>query len=83
MGGAETCAMCCAVYSVIGIVLLFFFGGMFQRGSTTFRLMAVKHQWDTDAKAQACYAAAIIYGVTLFISIVVKVFSSAKEPAAA
>lgn len=70
----ELCASCCAVYSVLGIVLLLFFGTMFQRGAMTFQVIAAKNEWEMDQKAKACFTAAILYGVTLFISVVSKIY---------
>ena len=74
MGNKELCANCCAVYSVLGVVLLLFFGAMFQRGAMTFQVTAAKHGWDMQEKATACYTAAILYGVTLFISVMAKMY---------
>ena len=70
----ELCASCCAVYSVLGIVLLLFFGAMFQNRAMTFAVISAKMGWDMDAKASACFSAAIAYFVTLFISVVSKIY---------
>lgn len=70
----EQCAICCAVYSIIGIVLLLFFGAMFQRGAVSMAVTASKHGWDAQAKADACYRGAVVYGVTLFISVMSKIY---------
>ena len=70
----ELCASCCAVYSVLGIVLLLFFGAMFQNKAMTFAVISAKLGWETDDKANACFTAAIMYGVTLFISVISKVY---------
>jgi hypothetical protein len=70
----ELCASCCAVYSVLGIVLLLFFGALFQNKAMTFAVISAKHEWHTDQKATACYMAAIFYGVTLLISVLSKVY---------
>ncbi len=70
----ELCASCCAVYSVLGIVLLLFFGAMFQNGAMTFAVISAKMGWSMEAKASACFTAAIIYGVTLLISVLAKIY---------
>ena len=70
----EECAVCCAVYSVIGVVLMLFFGAMFNFGASTMLLIAAKRQWDPVDKANACFRAAIWYGVTLFISVLAKIY---------
>ena len=70
----EKCAVCCAVYSIIGIILLLFFGAMFQRGAVSMAVLSAKHGWDTQEKANACYRGAAVYGVTLFISVIAKIY---------
>jgi hypothetical protein len=70
----ENCAVCCAVYSVIGIVLLLFFGAMFQREAISMAVISAKHGWDPKEKAQACFRGALVYGITLFISVVAKIY---------
>lgn len=70
----ELCASCCAVYSVLGIVLLLFFGTMFDKKAMTFAIISAKMDWDPHAKASACYTAAIMYGVTLLISVFAKIY---------
>jgi hypothetical protein len=72
--GKEGCATCCAVYSMFGIVLLLFFGAMFHRRALTFEIMSAKMEWDMDAKANSCFMAAILYGCTLFISVMTKIY---------
>lgn len=74
--GKEGCATCCAIYSLMGIILLLLFGGMFQQGAVTFRLIAVKQEWDPQQKARACFTGAIMYGVTLVISVISKIYLS-------
>lgn len=78
--GGENCATCCAVYSVLGIVLLLLFGSMFQNGAITFAILSVKHEWEAEQKANACYSAAMMYGATLVISIVAKIVLSRTAP---
>jgi hypothetical protein len=70
----ENCAVCCAVYSIIGIVLLIFFGFMFQRGAVSMVVISAKHGWDPQEKANACFRGAIVYGVTLFLSVMAKIY---------
>ena len=70
----ENCAVCCAVYSIIGIVLLLFFGAMFQRGAVSMVVISAKHGWDAQEKANACFRGAIVYGVTLFLSVMAKIY---------
>ena len=72
--GGENCATCCAVYSLLGIILLLFFGGMFHNGAMTFQLIAAKNEWDVQEKATACFTAAILYGVTFVISVLSKIY---------
>ena len=72
----EGCATCCAIYSVFGVALLLLFGGMFQQGAVTLRLISVKSDWDMNEKANACFRAAIFYGVTFTVSVLSKVYLS-------
>ena len=78
MANCAACATCCAVFSVLGIVLLLFFGGLMQQGSIHLRLIAVKNGWDMQEKARACFAAAGIYGVTLVISVLSRICTSGQ-----
>ena len=75
----ENCAVCCAVYSIIGIILLLFFGAMFQRGAVSMVVTSAKHGWDPEEKASACFRGAIVYGVTLFISVMAKIYFAKSE----
>lgn len=84
MSGKESCATCCAVYSVLGIVCLLLFGVMFEKGAVSFAILAVKHEWEAEEKAAACYRAAILYGATLVLSVAAKIILSrtAAKPSA-
>lgn len=55
--------------STLGVVLLLLFGAMFQRGAISFQIASIKQGWDTSQKATACYMGAVIYGVTLLVSV--------------
>ncbi len=68
--GDGNCAKCCTLISGLGVVLLVLFGVMFSRGAVTFQVISIMHGWDPQQKAQACFSGALIYAVTLFISIV-------------
>ena len=81
MAGAG-CANCCAVYSILGIVLLLFFGTMFQRKAMSFAIISAKMGWNTEEKAKACFMAAILYGVTLFISVMSKIYIAKSKATA-
>ena len=75
----ENCAVCCAVYSIIGIILLLFFGAMFQRSALSLAVASAKNGWDMEEKASACFRGAIVYGVTLFISVMAKIYFAKSE----
>lgn len=79
MGLGEGCAMCCSIYSLLGIVLLLLFGGMFQQGAITFELISRKEGWDPKDKAKACFTAAILYGITFGISVLSKLYLSRSK----
>lgn len=79
MSGKEACATCCAVYSVMGIILLGLFGLMFQNGAITFALIALKEGWEADQKAQACFTAAGLYAITLVVSVIAKIVLGRKS----
>ena len=80
--GDGSCAKCCTIISGLGVVLLVLFGIMFSRGAVTFQLIAIMHGWDPQQKAQACFSAAMIYGVTLFISVVSRAYGGSRtQPA--
>jgi hypothetical protein len=78
MSGKAACATCCAIYSVMGIILLGLFGLMFQKGAISFAILAVKSDWEAEQKAQACFTAAGLYAITLVVSIVAKIVLSRK-----
>ena len=82
MGAGEQCASCCSVYSVLGIILLLFFGTMFQRKATSFAIISSKMGWDTEEKAKACFMAAVLYGVTLFVSVMSKIYIGKSKASA-
>ena len=66
----------CGVLSLLGVILLMLFGSMFQYGAINFELIALLHGWDPQQKARACYSAAIMYGVTLLLSVVARIYSN-------
>eukprot|EP00796_Vickermania_ingenoplastis_P013475 gene13475-9283_t len=75
MGGAgQSFATCCAVFSVLGVVHLLLFAFMLSHQATSFALMGVDRGWDLDAKAQTCYMGAVLYGITLFVSVLARVY---------
>jgi hypothetical protein len=68
------------VLSGMGIVLLLLFGSMFQNGAISFQLASMAQGWDTQQKAKACFSGAIIYAVTLVISVLYRIYAR-KEAA--
>ena len=82
MGAVEGCASCCFVYSSVGVVLLLLFGVMFQRKAMTFAIMSAKMGWDPEEKARACFTAAVLYGATLFISVLTKIYVAKSKASA-
>ncbi|CAG9572502.1 conserved hypothetical protein [Leishmania major strain Friedlin] len=81
--GYDSCATCCAIFSLLGIVHLVLFGRMFSEKAISFALMAVEHGWDGETKAKACYNGAIIYTVTLFLSVLARVYFRRNDAAKA
>lgn len=81
--GYDSCATCCAVFSLLGIVHLVLFGRMFSAEAISFAIMSVENGWETDAKAKACYNGAIIYTVTLFLSVLARVYFRRNDAAKA
>lgn len=81
--GYDSCATCCAIFSLLGIVHLVLFGRMFSEKAISFALMTVEHGWDGETKAKACYNGAIIYTVTLFLSVLARVYFRRNDAAKA
>lgn len=81
--GYDSCATCCAVFSLLGIVHLVLFGRMFSGKAISFAIMALENEWDTEAKAKACYNGAIIYTVTLVLSVLARVYFRRNDAAKA
>ncbi|KAG5507652.1 hypothetical protein JKF63_06601 [Porcisia hertigi] len=81
--GYDSCATCCAVFSLLGIVHLVLFGRMFSEKAISFAIMAVENGWDRDKKAKACYNGAIIYTATLFLSVLTRVYFRRNDAAKA
>ncbi|KEG15149.1 hypothetical protein DQ04_00171130 [Trypanosoma grayi] len=71
---ADSCSTCCAVFSILGIVHLLLFGGMFRSRAVSFHITSVENGWDIDEKARACFNGAIFYGLTLFVSVVARIY---------
>lgn len=78
---SATCATCCAVFSLLGIIHLVLFGQMFGNNAVSFAIMSVESGWDTAAKAKCCYNGAIIYAITLFVSVLARVYLRRNEAA--
>ncbi|KAK7196973.1 hypothetical protein NESM_000640400 [Novymonas esmeraldas] len=81
--GYDSCATCCAIFSLLGVVHLVLFGRMFSEKAISFAIMAVENGWDGDAKAKACYNGAIIYTVTLVVSVFARVYFRRNDAAKA
>lgn len=81
--GYDSCATCCAVFSLLGIVHLVLFGRMFSAKAISFAIMTVENGWDSDDKAKVCYNGAIIYTVTLFLSVLARVYFRRNDAAKA
>ena len=81
--GYDSCATCCAVFSLLGIVHLVLFGRMFSAKAISFAIMTVENGWDSEAKAKACYNGAIFYTVTLFLSVLARVYFRRNDAAEA
>ncbi|EAN93414.1 hypothetical protein C3747_2g275c [Trypanosoma cruzi] len=77
----DSCPNCCAVLSLMGIVLLLLFGGMFRARAVSFHITSVENGWDIDEKARACFNGAIFYGITLFISVVARIYTRRSQAA--
>eukprot|EP00759_Apiculatamorpha_spiralis_P004081 PhF_6_TR12305/c0_g1_i2/m.19545 len=67
---AHPCAVCCTLFSGIGIILLVMFGFLFKTNNITLYVRAhmANPPWDMDAKAQTCFIAAGIYGGFMLLS---------------
>ncbi|AIN97297.1 hypothetical protein LPMP_181160 [Leishmania panamensis] len=81
--GYDSCATCCAVFSLLGIVHLVLFGRMFSEKAISFAIIAVENGWDGEKKAKACYNGAIIYTATLFLSVLARVYFRRNDAAKA
>ncbi|KAG5481085.1 hypothetical protein LSCM1_06763 [Leishmania martiniquensis] len=79
--GYDSCATCCAIFSLLGIVHLVLFGRMFSEKAVSFAIMSVENGWDGEEKAKACYNGAIIYTVTLFLSVLARVYFRRNDAA--
>lgn len=79
--GYDGCATVCAVFSLLGIVLLLLFGRMFSGSAISFAIFAVENGWEADKKASACYNGAIIYTVTLLLSVLARVYFRRNDAA--
>ena len=68
--GSHPCAVCCTVFSAIGLVLCTLFGFLFQQRNISLQVVATRAvpPWDTQKKAQSCFIAAGIYGVIFLLS---------------
>lgn len=75
MGGqGQSFATCCAVFSLLGVVHLLLFARMMSSKAVSFALMGVERDWNLEEKANCCYAAATLYGVTLLLSVLARVY---------
>lgn len=72
---------CCAIFSILGIAHLVLFGRMFSANAVSFAILSVENQWAIAEKTKACYNGAIIYAVTLFLSVVALVYTRRSEAA--
>ncbi|ESL10550.1 hypothetical protein TRSC58_01717 [Trypanosoma rangeli SC58] len=78
---SDSCPNCCAVLSLMGIVHLILFGGMFSVRAVSFHITSVENGWDIDEKARACFNGAIFYGITLFLSVVARIYTRRGQAA--
>ncbi|RNF25791.1 uncharacterized protein Tco025E_02002 [Trypanosoma conorhini] len=78
---SDSCPNCCAVLSLLGIVHLLLFGGMFRARAVSFHITSVENGWDIDEKARACFNGAIFYGVTLFVSVAARIYTRRSQAA--
>ncbi|ORC92710.1 uncharacterized protein TM35_000034630 [Trypanosoma theileri] len=78
---ADSCSTCCAVLSILGIIHLVLFGGMFQARAISFHIVSVENGWNIDEKARACFNGAIFYGITLFISVLARIYARRSDAA--
>eukprot|EP00759_Apiculatamorpha_spiralis_P004080 PhF_6_TR12305/c0_g1_i1/m.19544 len=79
---AHPCAVCCTLFSGIGIILLVMFGFLFKTNNITLYVRAhmANPPWDMDAKAQTCFIAAGIYGGFMLLSMFFVVTGKIRDP---
>ena len=63
------CSKCCSVFSLLAMVLLFFFSYLIKKRSITMAVTFSKNGWDFDQKASSVFTAALIYLFTLVLSL--------------
>lgn len=47
---------------------------MFSSHAASFALMSVERGWSMEQKAHCCYMAAVIYGITLLLSVLARAY---------
>lgn len=70
----QSFASCWAVFSLIGVVHLLLFARMFSSNAVSFALMSAERDWNMEQKAHSCYMAAVIYGITLVLSVLARAY---------
>eukprot|EP00756_Hemistasia_phaeocysticola_P052586 Hpha_TRINITY_DN2783_c0_g1::TRINITY_DN2783_c0_g1_i1::g.110420::m.110420 len=64
------CAHCCVLYSALGVILMAFFGWLVSSRAVAFQIYSAqaysdsREPWDFDQRANICFGAAALYGLT-------------------
>ncbi|KAG5478452.1 hypothetical protein LSCM4_04685 [Leishmania orientalis] len=67
MSLASSCAVLCAPLTAVAAVLLFMMSHMLRHGNWTFEVLAAKHGWEREAKANACMRGGLLYLLTSLV----------------
>ncbi|KAG5501227.1 hypothetical protein JIQ42_06227 [Leishmania sp. Namibia] len=67
MSLTSSCAVLCAPLMAVAAVLLFMMSHMLRGGNWTFEVLAAKHGWEREAKANACMRGGLLYLLTSLV----------------
>ncbi|KAG5478863.1 hypothetical protein CUR178_05443 [Leishmania enriettii] len=75
MSLTSSCAVLCAPLTAVAAVLLFMMAHMLRHGNWTFEVLAAKHGWEMEAKANACMRGGFLYllmSLVLWLAVLLK-----------